>query len=111
AAAGTLRPLATPRLSPAVVDALARAKIGLHESACGIAAYRRHRVVIDDLPKGATHEADRAAADAGVASCWAEPTLSASGEVTGVLALYQPARQPPADDETGIVVAAAHLAG
>jgi len=107
----TLRPLAAPRLPAAVRDALARATIGLHESACGVTAYRRQRVVIDDLRTGAVHEADRAAADAGLASCWAEPILSAAGEVVGVLALYQPARQPPADDQTGIVVAAAHLAG
>src|SRR4029077_11347140 len=68
------------------------------------------RVVIADLATGAGHEADRPAADAGLASCWAEPILSAAGEVVGVLALYQPTRGIGAD-ETGIVVAAAHLAG
>jgi PAS domain S-box-containing protein len=106
----TLRPIAAPRLPAALRAALETTPVGLQESRCGEAAYRRQRVVVDDVAAEATADCS-AAASAGFRTCWVEPVLSAAEDVLGVLAIFQPTRWTPGAEDLGLVAAAAHLAG
>jgi PAS domain S-box-containing protein len=109
---GVLQPLAARRLPVALRDALQATRIAAQGSPCGMAAYRRQGMVVEDLAADASRASDSAAAAAsGLASCWAEPVLSASGDVLGVLVLYHPGRRTPMAEERGVIAAAAHLAG
>jgi PAS domain S-box-containing protein len=105
-----LQPIAAGRLPQPLREALRGIPVGLQGSVCGTAAHRRQRVV-DDLDRDPRCRADHEAATAGLRSCWAEPIISAAGEVLGVLALFHPTHRAAGPEETGIIGAAAHLAG
>ena len=106
-----LRLVAGPHLPTELAAALDVAPVGPHGGACGSAAGRRHRVVIQEIDIGTAGAAERAAATIGLRSCWAEPILSATGSVLGVLALYRATGAPVTPEAISIVKAAAHLAG
>ncbi|HLK10762.1 MAG TPA: response regulator [Candidatus Binatia bacterium] len=108
----TLRALVAPRLPAPLRALLDGTRTDRQTDCCGTAAQRRQRVIVEDAasdPRWPAHR--KAAVAAGFRSCWAEPILSAGGDVLGVLALYYPARQPPLAEELVLIDAAAHLAG
>jgi PAS domain S-box-containing protein len=107
----TLQPIAAPRLPALLRAALEATPIGVHGGCCGAAAAGCRRVVVEDLRADAHAAADCAAAAAGLRSGWAEPILSATGAVLGVLALYHPTPRPLIGEEQTLIDAAAHLAG
>jgi PAS domain S-box-containing protein len=107
----TVRVVVAPRLPAALREALGSVRIGPQEGCCGTAAYRRQRVVAGDLGADGAPGVDRAAAAAGLGGCWAEPILSASGDLLGVLALWHGTARPPDEGALGVVAAAADLAG
>src|SRR5262249_40907784 len=98
----TLRSVAAPRLPAGLAAALATTRIDLDAGAVGTAASRRERVF---------SEAPRAATEAGLVACSAEPILSASGGILGVLVVHHRTRTEPASEAIGHLAAAAHLAG
>jgi PAS domain S-box-containing protein len=108
----TLKTLVAPRL-PAPLRALLDAtRTDRPADCCAAAAHHRQRVIVEDAasdPRWPAHR--KAVAAAGLRSCWAEPIVSAAGDVLGVLALYYPARKPPLVEELLLIDAAAHLAG
>jgi len=107
-----LRLVAAPHLPMALQKALARVEVGPAGGSAGAAAALRHHVVMTEGDPRHRAWANDPGATAGQQGCWAEPILSATGEVLGVLARYQPAGEPrPADAELGFLEVAAHLAG
>lgn len=86
--------------------------IGPAAGSCGTAAYRRERVVVEDI---ATDPLWLGFADAalsrGLRACWSQPILAMSGQVLGTFAMYY--RQPriPTSQELRLIEDAAHLAG
>ncbi len=85
----SLRLGAAPSLPADYVAVLDGLKVGNHTGACGMAAYRNERVVVDNI---ASHPAclplHEEAKKASLVSCWSQPVRSSSGQVLGVLALY-----------------------
>jgi PAS domain S-box-containing protein len=108
-AATTLHVMVGPRLPARVRETLEGTRVGRRSSWCGVAAYQRKRVIAEELDKDGVPAEDRGIAAAGLRSCWAEPILSAAGDVLGVFALYHPSRRPPV--ELDLMERAAHLAG
>ena len=79
----------------AAVDGL---EIGPSAGSCGTAAYRRERVVVDDIetdPLWADYR--ELARRAGVRACWSTPLLGSDDELLGTLAFYHrtPRRPEP----------------
>ena len=107
----TLRLVAAPRLPAVLRSALARVEVGPAGGCAGAAAALRHRVVMSEGDPRQRAWANDPGAAAGQQGCWAEPILSVTGEVLGVVARYQPTGAPrPADAELGFLDVAAHLA-
>jgi signal transduction histidine kinase/DNA-binding response OmpR family regulator len=107
----TLRLVAAPRLPAVLRTALARVEVGPSGGCAGAAAALRHRVVMGDGDPRQRAWANDPGSVAGQEGCWAEPILSVTSEVLGVVARYQPAGSPrPADAELGFLDVAANLA-
>jgi len=103
---------AAPSLPDFYNSAVNGMKIGPEIGSCGSAAYTGKRVVVEDIQ---THpywaKAKRLAAKAGLAACWSEPILSASGEVLGTFAIYHSDVHKPTKQELFAVEQMANLAG
>jgi PAS domain S-box-containing protein len=87
--AGVLRPGAAPSLPDAFVESSDGLPIGPTSGSCGTAAFRRERVVCDDLatdPLWAAATVDPLAY--GLRACWSTPILAGDGRVLGTFAVY-----------------------
>ena len=109
--AGVLRHGAARRLAPELCQALDGIRVGPSATACGMAAFRRQRVVVTDL---ATHPAWAAHKEPflahGLRACWSTPILSPAGELLGTLAMYFSEARGPNQEECAWVDGATHLA-
>ena len=107
----TLRPVAGLHLPDELRRRLEDLPIA-DTSCAGTAANRRERIVIPDIQRDRL-DPDLAAvvAAAGVRSCWAQPILSASGDILGVLGVYRATPHTPDAEEVSLVEAGAHVAG
>jgi PAS domain S-box-containing protein len=86
-------------------------RIGPSEGSCGMAAFRRQRVVVTDIsthPAWATHK--QAFLAKGLLACWSTPILSPAGELLGTLGMYFTEARGPSVDECAWADAATHLA-
>jgi diguanylate cyclase (GGDEF)-like protein len=85
-------------------------KIGDGVGSCGTAAYRRERVIVEDIsmhPYWADYR--EVAARAGLRAAWSEPIRTASGGILGILTVYY--RQPatPTASQLQLIEAIANL--
>jgi PAS domain S-box-containing protein len=108
---GVVRHGAARSLPPEFVRAIDGLAIGPHAGSCGTAAYRRERVIVEDI---ATHEywADyRALAlPFGLRACWSSPIFSSTQSLLGTFAMYYHEPRGPSDVERYWVDRATHLA-
>ena len=78
-----------PSLPDFYNQAIEGIEIGQGVGSCGTAAFTGKRVIVDDI---ATHpywtRFRELAAKAGLASCWSQPIMSATGQVLGTFAIY-----------------------
>jgi diguanylate cyclase (GGDEF)-like protein/PAS domain S-box-containing protein len=85
-----------PSLPDFYCEALTGLAIGPGVGCCGSAAYSGERVVVDDI---ASHpfwvDYTALAAQAGLAACWSQPVLAASGQVQGTFAIYYREQRTP----------------
>jgi len=85
--------------------------IGPRHGSCGTAAYRRERVVVEDI---ATHDywADyrHLALPFGLRACWSTPIFSSTQALLGTFAMYYREPRGPRDVELYWVERATHLA-
>ncbi len=108
---GTLTHGAAPHLPEAfrsMVDGIA---VGPDVGSCGAAAYRRERVIIDDIATHPNWAIARDLAEAsGLRACWSSPILSPTRELLGTFAMYYGVPRGPEEREVAWVTAATHLA-
>lgn len=100
-----------PRLPPEYVAATDRIEISEGVGICGTAAWRKARVIAEDLRTHPYfHEFRELAAKAGLLACWSEPIFDSAGQVLGTFCTYL--RQPglPTADDLKLVHQASHLA-
>ncbi len=78
-----------PSLPDFYKQAIEGIEIGPGVGSCGTAAFTGKRVIVDDI---ATHpywaRFRELTAKAGLASCWSQPIMSATGQVLGTFAIY-----------------------
>ncbi len=79
----------SPSLPDAYKKAISRVKIGEGIGSCGTAAYRRERVVVEDINTHPFWEGFVPAQEAGLRSCLSEPVFCSNGELLGTFAIYQ----------------------
>ncbi|MBI2218928.1 MAG: GAF domain-containing protein [Candidatus Rokubacteria bacterium] len=107
-----LRQTAAPSLPAAYVRATDGLVIGPSAGSCGTAAWRRARVVVEDVATDPLWEASREAALAhGLRACWSTPITSSDGTVLGTLASYYREPRAPSRRDLALVERATHLAG
>jgi signal transduction histidine kinase len=108
---GRLRHGAAPHLPADYVRALDGSLIGPEEGSCGSAAYRKERVVVEDI---ATHpywvKYRGLAMRHGLRACWSSPIFSPAHEVLGTFAIYYREPRGPTERELEWVGIATHLA-
>jgi PAS domain S-box-containing protein len=107
-----LRTAAAPSLPREFVDALEGMAVGPESGCCGVAAYRRQPVVVEDVADDPRWTADRALAlRHGLRACWAMPVLEAGGGVLAVVVTYHESPRAPDDEDRRLIERAARLAG
>jgi PAS domain S-box-containing protein len=103
---------AAPSLPDEYNQRVAGLCIGPSAGSCGTAAYRRQRVVVEDIAvdplwAGLTETALRH----GLRACWSQPIFSTAGNVLGTFAMYYCQPRSPSPQELRLIEDAAHLAG
>jgi len=108
---GTLHHGAATGMPADYLRAIDGARIGPEAGSCGAAAFRRERVVVEDI---ATHpnwaDYKELALAHGLRACWSHPITSGRGAVLGTFALYYREPRAPTEEELAQVARAAHLA-
>jgi len=80
------------------------AEIGPCAGSCGTAAYRRERVIVEDIATDPLWENHRARAlPLGLRACWSQPIIDETGTVLGTFALYYPEVKAPCDADLALV--------
>ncbi len=89
-----------PSLPAAFNEAIDGGEIGPSAGSCGTAAWRRERVIVEDIATDPLWDGWRdLALPLGLKACWSQPVLDRDGSVLGTLALYySEARAPCAAD-------------
>ena len=101
-----------PNLPREYMDVIDGLEIGPNVGSCGTAAYRRERVVVNDIETDPLWAGYRELAKRfGLRACWSQPILSESGEVLGTFAMYFSQPYHPNDAELLLLDEAAYLAG
>jgi diguanylate cyclase (GGDEF)-like protein/PAS domain S-box-containing protein len=100
-----------PSLPGSYTAALIGLAIGPAVGSCGTAAYSAERVVVEDIsthPFWAPYK--HLAAEAGVAACWSQPIVAASGKVLGTFAIYYRKQRAPDAVDLELIQQSASLA-
>jgi PAS domain S-box-containing protein len=102
---------AGPSLPTSYLDAIDGARIGPVAGSCGTAAYRRERVIVEDIATDPLWEPYRALASRhGLAACWSTPIVDPEGTVLGTFAMYYDHPRAPQDADIALTEAAIRLA-
>src|SRR6202000_2989579 len=93
----------------AVIDG---AEIGPRAGSCGTAAWRRERVIVEDIATDPLWADWRTRAlPLGLRACWSQPVLDRDGKVLGTFALYYPDRRAPCAADLDLVERMGRLGG
>lgn len=102
---------AAPSLPAFYNMATHRTRIGEGIGSCGTAAFRRERVIVEDIDTHPFWKGFTPAQEAGLRSCWSEPILSSTGQLLGTFAIYHRTPAIPGDDEISLIQQASAFAG
>jgi signal transduction histidine kinase/CheY-like chemotaxis protein len=110
-ASATLRVGAAPSLPRELSCAIEGLPVGPAVGSCGTAAFRRERVIVEDI---ATDPLWAVGCDAvvphGLRACWSTPILSPDRALLGTFAMYYRETRGPSAAEMSWVAAATHIA-
>ncbi|TXI89466.1 MAG: PAS domain S-box protein, partial [Burkholderiaceae bacterium] len=107
-----LRLAAAPTLSEEYKEVLMVIPIAHGVRSGGTAAFTGQRVIVENIETHPYWEDHRELAlKAGIRSCWAQPFMSSSGKVLGVISIYHQAPHHPTPTELQFVEQAANLLG
>ena len=96
-----------PAFYNAAVEGL---KIGPNVGSCGAAAYSGQRVVVEDIAQHPNWQVfAELAQQAGLAACWSQPILAASGQVLGAFAIYHRVPRAPTAADIALIEQCARL--
>jgi PAS domain S-box-containing protein len=102
---------AGPSLPTSYLDAIDGAPIGPVAGSCGTAAYRRERVIVENISTDPLWEPYRSLAMRfGLAACWSTPIVDLEGSVLGTFAMYYDKPRAPQDADIALTEAAILLA-
>src|SRR5262245_32207412 len=108
---GVLRHGAAPSLPEEFIHAIDGSSIGPMAGSCGSAAFRRERIIVEDI---ATHpnwaDYKHLALPHGLRACWSSPIFLPPGTVVGTFAIYYRESRRPTEDELLWVDRATYLA-
>ncbi len=100
-----------PSLPTFYNNAINGVKIGEKIGSCGSAAFKKERVIVEDINK---HENWQAYLEltrkANLHACWSEPIFSSNNEILGTFAIYNNKPKAPSNFELKSINAYAHLA-
>jgi len=101
---------AAPHLPEGYVQAIDGLAVGDGIGSCGTAAFRRTRVVTENVMEHPFWRPYRKlASSAGFAACWSEPILGPQGELLGTFAAYHAQPTQPAEEDVGRLIQASQL--
>ena len=101
---------AAPSLPDSYRRAINHIRIGEGIGSCGTAAFRKQRVVVEDIDSHPFWKGFAPAQEAGLRSCWSEPIVSSAGQLLGTFAIYHRQSATPGDDEIRLIEQAASFA-
>ena len=102
---------AAPNLPAFYNEAIHGLEIGVGVGSCGTAAFRKKRVIVEDIMNHEYWEPYRnLAKKAKIASCWSEPIISTNGKVLGTFAIYHEHPSSPNSNDIDKIHFAANLA-
>ncbi|HIJ96113.1 MAG TPA: PAS domain S-box protein [Desulfuromonadales bacterium] len=103
----------TNGVAPSLPDAFNQAVDGIQlvdgAGSCDTAAFRRERVVVEDLASHPFWKDFVPAREADLRSCWSEPIFSSAGQLQGIFALYRRTTGVPAENELRLIQQAVTL--
>lgn len=102
---------AAPSLPDSYNAATHRTKIGEGIGSCGTAAFRRERVIVEDIDNHPFWKGFLPAREAGLRACWSEPVISSAGVLLGTFAIYHRAPAIPGEEELSLIQQASAFAG
>lgn len=106
-----LRHGAAPSLPTDFAAAIDGMDVGPAVSSCGLAAFERRPVVVDDITAATGWQGYRELAlTHGLRACWATPILASSGPVLGTFGLYSAEPHHPSHEEQDTVDLLSHTA-
>jgi len=110
-----LWPAAGPRVPNVWTQALSPLMIGPAMGSCGVAAFRKERVIIPDIASdpllsGVPAEVRDLALANGLRASWSQPLLSKGNEVLGTFAMFYGAPRSPSTRELRLIEDAGHIA-
>ncbi len=104
--------VSAPSLSSATGSPIPGRAMAMGRGSCGAAAFRRQRVVSEDVwTDPLWGDCREIAKDLGLRSAWSQPVFAPGGEILGTICVMKAAPSAPGDAEALILESAATLAG
>jgi len=95
---------AAPSLDPAYCEIINGVKIGAKVGSCGTAAFRKSRVIVEDISVSSLWKDFKEIAHTyGLNSCWSTPIISTKSQVIGTFAIYHPVAKKPSDQDLELI--------
>jgi diguanylate cyclase (GGDEF)-like protein/PAS domain S-box-containing protein len=95
---------AAPSLDSKYCDLINGVHIGASVGSCGTAAYRKRRVIVDNIEKSPLWiDYKELATEFGLKSCWSTPILSTQSKVLGTIAIYHSSIKSPSIAELELI--------
>ncbi len=108
---GTVESAIAPHLPKTYQQVLLGCRVGEGMGSCGTAAFRRQRVIVEDIASDPLWKDFRdLALSHGLQACWSTPIVTSEGKLLGTFGVYYAQVRSPQSDELEILANAATIA-